>query len=181
MRRKGNIALEATKLNGENPAPSAGYAKAICQYFDLPNTSPRLKKLLLQTEKESINKGKSQKEKTKPALGVVMMEDGTEIRCDKDLIALAADHAHEAAQTGAPIHTVVVGNEHTYVVGGGIAHQDAHSAAREVRPGTEAWGQGRRGQFDCIKRLVEAARGDRGWQERAVSQRRPFSDPSYDR
>lgn len=62
--RKGNIALEATKLNGENPAPSAGYAKAICQYFDLPNTAPRLKKLLLETEKKSIKKGKTQREET---------------------------------------------------------------------------------------------------------------------
>ena len=134
----------------------------------------------MNTEKESLKRGEAQKKETKPALGAVMMEDGTEIPYDDDLIAVFANRAAEALEAVTPEDRILVDNHHTFVASGSEHHQRAHEAAREVRPGTDAWSKDRCGQFGSIARLAAEAR-DKRWCQRTTQGDSPSAEPSRDR
>lgn len=163
---------ELSKLNDSDyPGPVEGFAATISEHFNLAEVAPQFNNVLLETEQKSLEKGQEIQSVDKNA-----DRDGLA----HDAAVLAAREADEL-ERGAPAHTVVVDNEHTYVRNATEPHKRAHSAAREVRPGTDAWAKDRRGQFDSILDLVADARASDDWRKRAAAEKKPFSDPSYDR
>lgn len=152
-------ASELAKLNDyQYPSPVDGFAATISDHFNLAEVAPQFNAVLLQTERKSLEKGKE----------IESVDKDADIEGLSHEAAVLAARATDELNMGAPAHTIVVGNEHTYVGGGTGPHREAHAAARDIQPGTNLWAGG--GQFTSVMALAAAARRDKGWRERAAAE-----------
>lgn len=161
---------EQAKLNDNKyPSPVQGFAATISEFFNLAHVAPQFDAVLRETEQNSLEKG----------VKMGSADNGA----DKDGLSHEASilqaRAVDAAAVSSPAHTVIAGNTHTYVGNATVAHQEAHAAAREIRPGSEHWQD--RGQYDSVTALAAEARANREWRARATMELKTPHDSSLDR
>lgn len=180
----GSIGSQSTKLNFDYPAPCAGYAEAICKYFDLNNTSPRLADFLKTTEEQSIALGEENKAKSQSSESQMRTENeqsdnsrndavqGPSKPLNDDAQFILAARAQEAAERATDLDRM----DATFVHSGGTEHRAAHRTAAEIA----ASGQ-RTNPYALILGTVDRARGSLGWRTREEAQEKRASETFPDR